>query len=83
MKLKDSRWLLRGERAMSGMFPFYSLNLGSFEFLSVVVHSCIILFYYCCSLAQSCLTLGDPMDCSMPGFPVLHYLPEFAQTHVH
>ena len=27
--------------------------------------------------------LCDPMDCSMPGFPVLHYLPEFAQTHVH
>ena len=23
------------------------------------------------------------MDCSMPGFPVIHYLPEFAQTHVH
>ena len=32
---------------------------------------------------QSCLTLRDPMDCSTPGFPVLHYLPEFAQTHVH
>ena len=27
--------------------------------------------------------LCDPMDCSMPGFPVLHHLPEFAQTHVH
>ena len=27
--------------------------------------------------------LCDPMDYSMPGFPVLHYLPEFAQTHVH
>ena len=27
--------------------------------------------------------LCDPMDCSMPSFPVLHYLPEFAQTHVH
>ena len=27
--------------------------------------------------------LCDPMDCSMPGFPVLHYLPEFTQTHVH
>ena len=27
---------------------------------------------YCCSVAQSCLTLCDPMDCSMPGFPVLH-----------
>ena len=29
------------------------------------------------------LTLWDPMDCSMPGFPVLHYLWELAQTHVH
>ena len=27
--------------------------------------------------------LCDPMDCSMPGFPVLHYLLDFAQTHVH
>ena len=35
------------------------------------------------SAAQSCLTLCDPMDCSTPGFPVHHYLPEFAQTHVH
>ena len=32
---------------------------------------------------QSCLTLHDPMDCTMPGFPVLHQLLEFAQTHVH
>ena len=37
----------------------------------------------CCSVAKSCLTLYNPMDCSMPGFPVLHYLLEFAQTHVH
>ena len=36
-----------------------------------------------CSVTKSCLTLCDPMDCSMPGFPVLHYFPEFAQTHVH
>ena len=34
------------------------------------------------SVAQSCLTLCDTMDCSMPGFPV-HQLPELAQTHVH
>ena len=32
---------------------------------------------------QLCLTLWDPMDCSTSGFPGLHYLPEFAQTHVH
>ena len=35
------------------------------------------------SVAQSCPTLCDPMDCSTPGFPVHHQLPEFAQTHVH
>ena len=37
---------------------------------------------HCCfSVAKSCPTLCDPMDCSTPGFPVLYYLPEFAQTH--
>ena len=35
------------------------------------------------SVAQSCLALCDPMDCSMPGLPVRHQLPEFTQTHVH
>ena len=35
------------------------------------------------SVTQSCLTLCDPMNCSTPGFPVRHQLPELAQTHVH
>ena len=35
------------------------------------------------SVAQSCLTLCNPMDCSTPGLPVHHQLPEFTQTHVH
>ena len=35
------------------------------------------------SVAQTCLTLCDPMDCSMPGLPIHHKLPEFTQTHVH
>ena len=34
-------------------------------------------------VAQSCPTLCNPMNRSMPGFPVLHYLSEFAQTRVH
>ena len=34
------------------------------------------------SVAQSCLTLCDPMNCSTPGLPVHHQLPEFTQTHV-
>ena len=37
----------------------------------------------CCSVAQSCPTLCNSMDFSTPGFPVLHYLPEFAQAHAY
>ena len=35
------------------------------------------------SATQSCLTLSSPMDCSIPGFPVLNCLLEFAVTHIH
>ena len=37
----------------------------------------------CCLVTKPCPTLCNPMACSTPGFPVLHHLPEFAQTHVH
>ena len=39
--------------------------------------------HYYCSVTKPCQTLCDPMDCSTSDFPVLHHLPEFAQTHVH
>ena len=39
--------------------------------------------YTLCSVTQSCPTLCDPMNCSTPGLPVHHQLPEFTQTHVH
>ena len=45
---------------------------------NLILHSAVLLF----SQLKSCLTFCDPMDCSAPGFPVLHYLPEFAQVHV-
>ena len=38
---------------------------------------------YCCLIAKSCLALGDPMDGSMPGLPVLQDHLEFVQDHVH
>ena len=38
---------------------------------------------YCCSVTKSCPTLCNPMDCSMPGSPVLHHLLEFAIAYVH
>ena len=42
---------------------------------------CLLLHFT--SVAQFYPTLCDPMDCSTPGFPVHHQLPEFTQTHVH
>ena len=41
------------------------------------------LLLCCCSVAQLCPTLCDIMNCSTPAFPVLHHLPELAQTHIH
>ena len=41
------------------------------------------LLLCCYSVTKSYLPLCDPMDCSTPGFPVLHHLPEFARTHVY
>ena len=44
----------------------------------------IFPLYLCfCSVAKLCPPLCDPMVCSTPGFPVLHHLPEYAQTPVH
>ena len=53
-----------------------------------VLFLCQFIYYvfkccYCYSVLKSCLFLWDPVDCSMQGFPFLHYHPEFVQTHVH
>ena len=55
------------------VYSFFSILVGDFVLQS--------LFWvpHCCSVPQSCLTFWDPMDCSMLGFPVLHWLPEFPQ----
>ena len=43
----------------------------------------LLILKACRSVAKLCLTRFDPMDCSTTGSPVLHYLPKFAQVHVH
>ena len=49
-----------------------------------VPHLSIALLYCgCCLVIKLCPTLCNSMDCSMPGFPVLHYLPKYDQTHIH
>ena len=49
----------------------------------VLVHPLFPLPVQLSSVTQSCPTLCNPMDCSMPGFPIHHQLPKLAQTHVH
>ena len=62
-------------------------NIWSFEAcidLSSLHTRCPAFQYWCrCSVTKLHPTLCDPMDYSTPGFPVLHYLSEFAQTHAH
>ena len=53
--------------------------LCSFQDLVISLETC----YTLTSVTRSCLTLCDPMGCSMPGFPVHHQLLELVQTHVH
>ena len=50
---------------------------------NIIRRALLYQMFHCCSVTKSCVTLCDSMDCSMPGFPFLHYLSEFAQVHVH
>ena len=49
----------------------------------VLKHHSFVLLVQFSSVAQSCMTLCDPMNHSTPDLPVHHQLPEFTQTHVH
>ena len=60
-----------------------SLWSGGMIFQGKKHMSCRLSKNCCCSVAKSCPTLCDPMNCSMTEFPVLHHLPEFAQAHIH
>ena len=53
------------------------------RFLCAISQLINLVNWCCCSVAKLCQTLCDPVDCSLPGFPVLYYLSKFAQTHVH
>ena len=69
----------------SGQLPWtHSMCKGAkgIVFLICTVSTKHISWWWC-SVAQLCLTLCDFVDCSTPGFPVLHHVPELAQTHVH
>ena len=79
-------WILCSKRKWVKMrFCNFNFSPQLTFFWSFVFWVSVPLAYtFCgCSVAHLCPTLCDLMDCNMPGFPVLHYLSEFAQTHVH
>ena len=53
--------------------------------VQIFCHLVLVVFYSVqfSSVAQSCPTLCDPMNCNTPGLPVHHQLPEFTQTQIH
>ena len=64
--------------------PFQSLGVSAILLCSVLcLLVCMFSSVQFSSVAQSCLTLCDPMNCSTPGLPVRHQLPECTQTQVH
>ena len=73
-KFWSSSFNISPSNEYSGLISFW---IAWFDLLVLQRYLC------CCSVAQLCPTLCDSMDCNMLGFPVLHYFPGFAQTHVH
>ena len=61
-------------------FPYFTMNAALYKKELEEIFNLTV--FCCCSVAQSCLTY-DPMNCSPPGFLVLHHFPELAQTHIH
>ena len=90
-------WKIPWQRSLAGYSPWDHKELDTPERLThthmpctfssisdIFLKPCIYEFCCClCSIAKSSLTLCDSMDCSTPGFPVFHYLPEFVQINVH
>ena len=84
MELPWSRKSLYSPVLMQEEFHSIALTMLSATGFRQMAHTCFgRMLTCCCSVAQSWPTLCDLRDCSIPGFPVLHYLPEFAETHIH
>ena len=68
--------LLAPAKPLDNYSPSRQLDSNLMKSFELEPHGC-----FCCSVAHSCPTLCNSMDCSTPGFAVLHHLPELAQVH--
>ena len=81
-KIRELKWKGDTQNLFLYIRKGSSIFVSSAEFgKEFMIHE--FLSFLFSSVVQSCLTLRDPMDCSTPGFPVHHQLPEPTQTHVH
>ena len=73
-----------GQEACKTLIPEPAQTRGILQRAALLSDTAAIysLCCYCHSVAKSCPTLCDLMDCNTPGLPVRHYLPEFVQVHV-
>ena len=96
MSLGKLRELVMGREAWRTLVPgvaknqtwlsnWTELKLAKVLVMYVYIYPYIYgsIYPFCCSVPKLCLTLCEPMDCSTPGLPAHHQLPEFTQTHVH
>ena len=87
MTLKRNHSFIRSEVRAQHKYILCSkttvLKLGYCLGSVLIWSSQLILVGYICSIDKSCPTVGDLMEYSRPSLPVPHYLPEFAQVHVH
>ena len=76
-----SYYEIREQNGMARMPAIFMIPLHSGA--GVDLSCCALSRFQFSSVTQSYPTACDPMDCSTPGLPVHHQLPELAQTHVH
>ena len=82
--LPDSRIEPTSPALQADSLPLSHIGRPIYWILLVIQSlSRVWLFCCCCSVAKSCLTVCDPVNCSTPGFPGLPSLLEFVQTHLH
>ena len=83
MKVKEESEKIGLKLNIQKMRIMASLPITSWQIDGETVETVSDYIFQFSSVAQSCLTLGDPMNSSTPGLPVHHQLPEFTQTCVH